>query len=145
MRPSRPFLCVVLLLVSEMTELAAALHGTWATVGQQKTVPDPFARNLDQLPVRYSHSAVVWKDSMVRYAQTPSSFFVPILHWSRSSLRFLSQIVTHGYFYNRNAKPSQPAWLHDTWSFSFTTRKWVRRVCVHMTSPGSRYGLVLCV
>lgn len=92
---------------------AANIHGRWATVGEQKTIPDPFAKGISQLSVRYSHTAAVFEDQM---------------------------IVTHGYFYNRNAKPSQPAWLHDTWSFSFKSGRWSILHDGKKGAPSPRYG-----
>ena len=104
---------VTLALASLLGPTAGSFSGVWQQVGEQKSIPDPYARGISQPSVRYSHSAVVWKDSM---------------------------IVTHGYFYNRNVKPSAPAWLHDTWSFSFKTHRWTIMNEGKGLAPSPRYG-----
>ncbi len=97
---------------------ATLFDGTWETVGRQVTIPDPYKAGIKQPSVRYSSSTVPWGDKM---------------------------IMTHGYFYNRNPKPSRPAWLHDTWSFSYTSNEWTMLNDGKGVAPSPRYGHVVCV
>ena len=100
--------------LAEASVTATALFdGVWETVGQQVTIPDPYKPGIKQPSVRYSSSTVAYGDEM---------------------------IVTHGYFYNRNVKPSSPAWLKDTWSFSYTDKKWTMLNDGKGVAPSPRYG-----
>lgn len=92
---------------------AAGRTGGWVEVSEQTEIRDPFASGITHPSVRYSHTSVVWKDMMV---------------------------VTHGYQYNRLVKPSAPAWLHDTWAFSFTSKQWTMLNDGKGTAPSPRYG-----
>ena len=97
---------------------ATLFDGTWETVGKQATIPDPYKPGIKQPSVRYSSSTVPWGDKM---------------------------IMTHGYFYNRNVKPSSPAWLKDTWSFSYTSNEWTMLNDGKGVAPSPRYGHVVCI
>ena len=104
--------------LAEAAPVTPLFDGTWETVGKQVTIPDPFKPGIKQPSVRYSSTTVPWGDEM---------------------------IMTHGYFYNRNQKPSRPAWLHDTWSFSYTSNKWTLLNDGKGVAPSPRYGHVVCV
>jgi len=94
--------------------LAEPLYdGSWETVAEQRTIPDPYAEGIPQPSVRYSSTTVPWRDLFV---------------------------ATHGYFYNRNVKPASPAWLRDTWAFSYVTHRWNLLNDGKGVAPSPRYG-----
>jgi hypothetical protein len=87
--------------------------GVWDTIAEQATVVDPFAKGITHPSIRYSHTAVVWRDTMV---------------------------ITHGYQYNRLSTPAGPAWLHDTWGFSLSKHTWTMLNDGKGKAPSPRYG-----
>jgi len=137
-------------------DLSMNLNRTWTKVVPADSDPEHVSYNLGNVPTpRYSHTALVWQDSMVVFGGERSAhsfgdvwlfnFTAQVWEYARPSgpvtpsPRFDHTAALHGNRMIISGGRSGKKILDDIWAFNLPTREWT--LVLNSTAPmGPRFG-----